>query len=107
MDSHQIMVISLISLVLFILPSFGAYLLFPKAGEPGWKAVVPVLNTYVMLRIARRPLIWFFLQFIPVVGWFITLGLLIEFIKTFGRFKFWEHALIVLTGGLYFIVIGM
>ena len=107
MDSHQIMVISLISLVLFILPSFGAYLLFPKAGEPGWKAVVPVLNTYVMLKIAKRPLVWFFLQFIPVVGWFITLGLLIEFIKTFGRFKFWEHALIVLTGGLYFIVIGV
>jgi signal peptidase I len=52
-------------------------------------------------------LIWFFLQFIPVAGWFITLGLLIEFIKTFGRFKFWEHTLIVVTGGLYFIVIGM
>jgi len=107
MDSHQIAIISLISLVLFILPSFGAYLLFPKAGRPGWKALIPLLNTYEMLRIANRPLIWFFLQFIPVVGWFITLGLLIEFIKTFGRFKFWEHALIVLTLGLYLIVIGM
>ena len=107
MDAHQIAVISLISLLLFILPAFGAFLLFPKAGQPGWKALIPVLNTYEMLRIADRPLIWFFLQFIPVLGWFITLGLLIEFIKTFGRFKFWEHALIVLTLGLYLIVIGM
>ena len=107
MDSHQIAVISLISLILFVLPSFGAYLLFPKAGRPGWKALIPVLNTYEMLKIADRPLVWFFLQFIPVVGWFITLGLLVEFIKTFGRFKFWEHALIVLTLGLYLIVIGM
>jgi signal peptidase I len=107
MDSHQIAVISLISLILFILPAFGAYLLFPKASQPGWKALIPVLNTYEMVRIAGRPLIWFFLQFVPVVGWFITLGVLIEFIKTFGRFKFWEHALIVLTLGLYLIVIGM
>jgi signal peptidase I len=107
MDSHQIAIISLISLILFILPAFGAYLLFPKAGRPGWKALVPVLNTYEMLKIAERPLIWFLLQFIPVLGWFITLGLLVEFIKMFGKFKFWEHALIVLTLGLYLIVIGM
>jgi signal peptidase I len=60
-----------------------------------------------MLQIAGRPLVWFFLQFIPVAGWFITLGLLVEFIKTYGKFKFWEHALIVVTGGLYFIVVGM
>lgn len=107
MDSHQIAVISLISLVLFILPSIGAYLLFPKAGQPAVAALVPVANTFLMVKISRRPLVWFFLQFIPVVGWFITLGILIEFIKTFGRFKFWEHALVVLTLGLYFIVIGM
>ena len=107
MDSHQIAVISLISLVLFILPSIGAYLLFPKAGKPGVLALVPIYNTYIMVRIAKRPVVWFLLQFIPVVGWFITLGILIEFVKTFGRFKFWEHALIVLTLGLYLIVIGM
>ena len=52
MNSHQILVVSLISLIFFILPSFGAYLLFKKAGVPAWKALVPVYNTYVMLQIA-------------------------------------------------------
>ncbi|HEV3414066.1 MAG TPA: S26 family signal peptidase [Puia sp.] len=107
MSSHQIAILCLISLVLFILPSFGAYLLFPKANKPAWQALIPVYNTYLMLQIAGRPLYWFFLQFIPVVGWFITLGLLVEFIKVYGKFKFYEHALTVFTGGLYFIYVGL
>ena len=107
MTSHQVLVLCLIALVLFILPSFGAYLLFKKAGQPGWKALVPVYNTYVMLRISQRPVYWFFLQFIPVMGWFITLGILIEFIKVFGKFRFYEHALTVFTLGLYLIYPGL
>src|ERR1700749_3045127 len=96
MSPHQILIICLISLILFILPSFGAYSLFQKAKQPAWQALVPIYNTWLMLKIAGRPAFWFFLQFIPVVGWFITLGLLVEFIKVFGKFKFYEHALTVL-----------
>src|SRR5580658_5427294 len=107
MSSHQIVIISLIALVFFILPSLGAFLLFRKAHEPGWQALIPVYNTYVMLKIADRPIYWFLLQFIPVVGWFITLGILVEFIKVFGKFKFYQHALTVFTAGLYFIYVGL
>lgn len=107
MSSHQLAIICLISLVLFILPSFGAYFLFAKAKRPGWMAFVPAYNTYVMMKIAGRPIYWFILQFIPVVGWFITLGILVEFIKVFGKFKFWVHALIALTAGLFLIYYGL
>jgi signal peptidase I len=107
MSSHQIAILCLISLVLFILPSFGAYLLFRKAGRPAWQALIPLYNTWLMLRIAGRPVYWFFLQFIPVVGWFITLGILVEFIKVYGKFKFYEHVLAVFTAGLYFIYVGL
>lgn len=106
MSAHQVLVVSLISLFFFVLPCIGSYFLFEKAGRPGWLALIPVVNTLVMVQMARRSLIWFFLQFVPVLGWFITLGILIEFIKLFGKFKFWEHTLIVLTAGLYLIVPG-
>lgn len=107
MSSHQIWIITLISLIFFVLPTFGSYLLFRKAGQPGWKALIPIYNTFVMLQISKRPIYWFFLQFIPVVGWFISLGILVEFIKTFGKFKFYQHALTVFSAGLYFIYVGM
>jgi signal peptidase I len=107
MSSHQIAILCLISLFFFILPSFGAYLLFAKAKKPAWHALIPIYNTYVMLKIADRPVYWFIFQFIPVVGWFITLGILVEFIKAYGKFKFYEHALTVFTAGLYFIYAGL
>jgi signal peptidase I len=107
MNSHQIVIVSLISLALFILPAIGAFLLFRKAHQPEWQALIPIYNTYAMLKIANRPVYWFILQFIPVVGWFITLGILVEFIKVFGKFKFYEHALTVFTAGLYFIYVGL
>src|ERR1700722_3161346 len=107
MSSHQIVIVSLISLVLFLLPAIGAYLLFRKANQPAWQALIPIYNTYVMLKIADRPVYWFLFQFIPVVGWFITLGILVEFVKVFGKFKFYQHALTVFTAGLYFVYVGL
>jgi signal peptidase I len=107
MSPHQILILISIALVLFILPAFGLYFLFKKAGIPGWKGLIPIYNTYVMLQISERPLYWFFLQFIPVAGWFITLGILVEFIKTFGKFRFYQHVLTVFTGGLYFLYVGL
>jgi signal peptidase I len=107
MTSHQILILLLIALVLFVLPSFGLFFMFKKAGAPAWKGLVPVVNTYEMLRLSKRPLIWFFLQFIPVVGWFITLAICVEFVKTFGKFRFYQHALTVCTAGLYFLYVGL
>jgi signal peptidase I len=107
MSAHQILILALITLVLFILPAFGFYLLFRKAGVPGWKALIPVYNSFVILEISERSTIWFFLQFIPVVGWFVTMGIYIEFIKTFGKYRFYQHALTVCTLGLYFLYVGL
>jgi signal peptidase I len=81
--------------------------MFRKAGRPGLIGLIPIVNIFVMLQVSKRPLYWFFLAFIPVVGWFISLGIYIEFVKTFGKFRFWQHALTALTAGLYFLYVGL
>jgi signal peptidase I len=106
MTSHQIWVLILIQLLLLLLPSFGLSKLFEKAGQPGWKAYVPFYNTWVMLSLAERPRHWVFWQFIPVVGWFISMGIFVEFIKTFGKFRLYQHALAALLPVFYFPVVG-
>jgi signal peptidase I len=102
MDFHQILVIYGISLLLSLFPAWGLSKLFPQAGVAGWKGLVPFYNSWVMLDIAKRPKHWFFWQILPVIGWFITLSIYIEFAKVFGKFRFREHVLTALTGGLYF-----
>jgi signal peptidase I len=106
MTSYQILIILLITLFILLSPAIGFYKLFQKAGRPGWPAFVPFYNTWVMLDIAERPKHWFIWQLIPVVGWFITLGIYIEFAKVFGKYSFLQHTLAVLVPFIYFPYIG-
>ena len=106
MTSYQILIIALISFLIVFLPSAGLYGMFKKAGVPGWKALIPFYNTGVILDISKRPRHWFIWQFVPIVGWFVNLGIYIEFVKTFGKFKLWEHVLTIFASPLYFLYIG-
>lgn len=106
MPLSHVLVVYLISLLLVWLPSFGLAKLFAKAGVASWKAYVPFYNTWVMQDLARRPKHWVFWQFIPVVGWFITPGIFIEFVKLFGRFSLGDHTLAALAAPFYFPYLG-
>ena len=37
---------------------------FAKAGEPGWASIIPIYNTYVVLKIAGKPWWWLILMLI-------------------------------------------
>jgi signal peptidase I len=102
MPLYHLFIIYLIGTLIVFLPSFGFAKLFAKAGAPSWKAYVPFYNTWVMQDLAKRPKHWVFWQFIPVVGWFISPGIFIEFVKVFGKFSLGHHTAAVLAGPVYF-----
>lgn len=106
MSSNDLLVLILVSLLIVLLPAPGLFKMFRKAGIPDWKAWVPFLNTYEILKAAQLRKHWFFWQFIPIAGWFISIWLLIEFVKLFGKFKLWEHAAVVFASFLYFPYLG-
>ncbi len=106
MSSHQLLVLVLIQVIILLLPSVGLAKLFEKAGVPGWKAYIPFYNTWIMLTLAERPKHWVFWQLIPVAGWFISLGIFVEFVKVFGKFRFLDHAAAALLPFIYFPLIG-
>jgi len=106
MSLQDLSIIVLISLLIVILPSFGLYKMFQKAGIPAWKAFVPFLNTWEIVKAAHLSKHWFFWQFIPIVGWFISLWLLVEWVKLFGKFSFLSHAAAALLGVIYFPYLG-
>lgn len=106
MSQNELLSVILIALLIVLLPAPGLYGMFRKAGVPGWKAFVPFYNSWVMIEIAQRPKHWFFWQFIPVVGWFVSIGIAIEFVKPFGKFRFYQHALSALLAVFYFPYVG-
>ena len=102
MPLSQLFVIYLVGTLIVFLPSFGLAPLFKKAGVPVWKAYIPFYNTWVMQEIAHRPKHWVFWQLIPVVGWFISPGIFIEFSKVFGKFSLGDHTAASLLAPFYF-----
>lgn len=63
----------------------GMWKLFVKAGQPGWAAIVPIYNTYVMTQIVGRPILWFILTFIPCVNFVAMVLIMIDLAKSFGK----------------------
>ena len=102
MPLYHLFIVYLIGTLIVFLPSFGLAGLFTRAGTPGWKAYIPFYNTWVMQGLTRRPRHWVFWQLIPVVGWFISPGIFIEFAKSFGKFSLGQHTLAALLAPFYF-----
>jgi hypothetical protein len=58
---------------------------FVKAGQPGWTAIVPIYNLYILCKITGKPGWWVLLWFIPLVNVVIKLLVDIELSKRFGK----------------------
>jgi hypothetical protein len=69
-------------IVLAILPLWG---IFVKAGEEGWKAVIPIYNYYVLLKVVGRPGWWLLLYLVPIVNLVIYIIVMNDLSKSFGH----------------------
>lgn len=67
------MYISPIIYVILIAAIAGLWKFFEKAGEKGWKAVVPIYNFYVWIKILKKPWWWLIIFLIPGVGFMMTM----------------------------------
>ncbi len=84
----------------------GMYGMFKKAGVEPWKALIPFYNTWIMVKLCRIKKVWFWLQFIPIAGQFITIWISIIWIMHFGKFDLISHTLTVFFPYIYFPYIG-
>ncbi|MFT5647882.1 MAG: signal peptidase I [Aureispira sp.] len=83
-------------------PFVGMYKLFEKAGEPGWAALVPFYNAFVVVKIIGGPKWWLLAMLLPVVNLFIIAGMLIEFNKSFGQYKFVDNFAAIVLSYVYY-----
>lgn len=70
--------------------------IFTKAGQPGWAAIVPIYNNYILQEIVGREVWWLVFLFIPGLNfiWLVVIGL--DLAKSFGKETLWGVGLIVL-----------
>jgi hypothetical protein len=63
----------------------GWWMIFTKAGEEGWKAIIPIYNVIVLLKIVGRDWWWVILMLIPIVNLIIWVIISLDLAKSFGR----------------------
>jgi signal peptidase I len=78
-------------ILLIILPYIGFWKLFEKAGRPGWEGIIPLYNVYIMIKLCGRPLWWFVLVLIPGLNLLVMIGILVDFVKSYGKFSLIDH----------------
>ncbi len=75
----------LITLILSVLTVAGMWKMFQKAGKPGWASIIPIYNIVIMLEIAKKPIWWVILYFIPLVNLVVGLIVIFDIAKEFGK----------------------
>jgi len=76
---------SAILIIVWVVMILALWRIFDKAGEPGWAAIIPIYNVYVLLKIIGRPWWWLILMLIPVINTITWLVIMYDLAKTFGR----------------------
>ncbi|SMC69377.1 DUF5684 domain-containing protein [Lentzea albidocapillata] len=77
--------VGIISLVIVVAAIVVMWKTFAKAGQPGWAAIIPIYNLYVMTQIGGRPAWWTVLLLIPGVNVVVLAILSIDIAKSFGK----------------------
>ncbi len=78
-------ILVLVYLAVIVLAIAGLWKIFTKAGQPGWASIIPIYNAIVLIQIARKPMWWILMLFIPCVGLIFSILLWIEVCKKFGK----------------------
>jgi hypothetical protein len=84
-SSGMMTFIALFSVALLVFLIVSLWKVFTKAGQPGWSAIVPIYNTYILLKIVGRPVWWLLLFFIPLVNYVIPFILGVDLAKSFKK----------------------
>ena len=86
---------------------FGLWFVFKKAGVAPWKALIPIYNMVVWIKICNKSWKWYVYFLIPAVNIFTFLLMVVETAKVFHRYNFWEQTFAVIFPWCYLSILGL
>ncbi len=105
-------IILIMGLVIGVLQIIGMWKMFTKAGEKGWKSIIPIYNLVILFKISGiSPLFvcGYLFSFIPYIGVFIALCITIyqsyNLAKSFGKDAGFTVGLVIFPT-IFFMILG-
>ena len=96
--------VTLLSFAVAILGIVAMWKIFEKAGEPGWAAIIPFYNIYVLFKITWGSGWKFLLLLIPFANIVIAIITMVKLAKAFGKSGGFAVGLIFLSIIFYCIL---
>lgn len=97
-------VASIISLVFYVIMIIGNWKIFEKAGEAGWKSIIPFLNTYIMFKIVYGSGWKFLLIFVPILGEVLAITYCFRLAQAYGKGTGFGIGMLLLSPIFYLIL---
>ncbi len=91
-------VLLVVYLAFFVVYLVAMWKLFEKMGQPGWAGIIPILNVYVIYKLAGRDWWWIILLFIPCINLVALWFLASDTAKLFAKELGWAILLFLLPG---------
>lgn len=95
----------LIILSVYVLLVIAWWNIFKKAGEDGWKSLIPFYNTYILFKISWGNGWLFLLDFIPVIGFVTNVIMNVKLSRSFGHGTGFAIGLILIPN-LFTLILG-
>ncbi len=107
----MMMTFTLIGLAIAVVQIIAMWKIYTKAGQEGWKAIIPIYNFVILFKIAGLSpwlILCYLAAVIPVIGGFVTLGMTIylayNLAKAFGKGGGFTVGLVLLAPVFYMIL---
>ncbi len=107
MDGTFWAIYSLIVLILAVTTIVSIWRMFEKAGDKGWKSLVPFYNTYTLFKVAGYNGWMFLLLIIPIVNLVIFVLLSLKLAERFGKSTLFAVVALILFNPIGFWIIGL
>ncbi|NND09999.1 MAG: signal peptidase I [Flavobacteriaceae bacterium] len=88
-------------LIIQVIHGLGTWKLHIKAGRKAWEAFVPIYNGLILMKIINRPWWYILLLFVPIVNLIMFPVIWVETARSFGKNKYQDTFLAVVTLGFY------
>jgi hypothetical protein len=88
--------LAIVYVAVIVLVIASLWKVFTKAGKPGWAAIIPFYNWYVLLKIVGRPGWWLVWYFIPIANFVVGIIVVWELAKSFGKSAGWFWGMFLL-----------
>ena len=96
----------LLAFLWYVLVAIAMWLVFKKAGWPGVLALIPIVNVFILVKIAGMSAWWALLYLIPIVNIVFGIVVAVKVGAAFGKGGAWSFFLLWLIAFIGFFILG-